>query len=149
MQSSQCYVGPPLPQKAVMQFEVERRTSALGAVKHGGQSCAKEIQQIGIEIVSGSCPISDFATSACGSVRDTLTHLLPSFSTTMFLRRSLIVILLATVAAFFCAQSVEAAKGPKITNKIYFDIKHGDKELGRSTCLVLVPLGSRLAKCVA
>ncbi|KZT72111.1 hypothetical protein DAEQUDRAFT_723280 [Daedalea quercina L-15889] len=50
----------------------------------------------------------------------------------MFLRRSLFAILLITVAAFFCAQSVEAAaKGPKITNKVYFDIKHGDKDLGR------------------
>ncbi|KAI0093210.1 cyclophilin-like domain-containing protein [Irpex rosettiformis] len=39
--------------------------------------------------------------------------------------------LLVTVAAFFCAQSVEAAKGPKITHKVYFDIKHGDKDLGR------------------
>ncbi|CAE6431170.1 peptidyl-prolyl cis-trans isomerase B (cyclophilin B) [Rhizoctonia solani] len=25
----------------------------------------------------------------------------------------------------------DGAKGPKITNKVYFDIKHGDKELGR------------------
>ncbi len=39
--------------------------------------------------------------------------------------------LLVTVAAFFCAQSVEAAKGPRITNKVYFDINHGDKPLGR------------------
>ncbi|RDX55060.1 hypothetical protein OH76DRAFT_1339831 [Lentinus brumalis] len=39
--------------------------------------------------------------------------------------------LLVTVAAFFCAQSVEAAKGPRVTNKVYFDINHGDKPLGR------------------
>ncbi|EKM54519.1 uncharacterized protein PHACADRAFT_258424 [Phanerochaete carnosa HHB-10118-sp] len=39
--------------------------------------------------------------------------------------------LLVTVAAFFCAQNVEAAKGPKITHKIYFDMKHGDEVLGR------------------
>jgi peptidyl-prolyl cis-trans isomerase B (cyclophilin B) len=26
---------------------------------------------------------------------------------------------------------VEAAKGPKITHKVYFDIKHGDKDMGR------------------
>ncbi|KAI0712606.1 cyclophilin-like domain-containing protein [Earliella scabrosa] len=38
--------------------------------------------------------------------------------------------LLVTIAAFFCAQSVEA-KGPRITHKVYFDIKHGDKDLGR------------------
>jgi peptidyl-prolyl cis-trans isomerase B (cyclophilin B) len=31
----------------------------------------------------------------------------------------------------FFAQNVEAAKGPKITHKVYFDIKQGDKELGR------------------
>ncbi|KII92877.1 hypothetical protein PLICRDRAFT_102637 [Plicaturopsis crispa FD-325 SS-3] len=41
--------------------------------------------------------------------------------------------LVATVAAFFCAQSVEAAKGPRITHKVFFDIKHGDKDLGRIT----------------
>lgn len=33
--------------------------------------------------------------------------------------------------ALFC--SVQAAKGPVITNKVYFDIKQGDKNLGRST----------------
>jgi hypothetical protein len=37
-----------------------------------------------------------------------------------------------SVAAFFCAQSVDAAKGPRITNKVFFDIKHGDESLGRS-----------------
>jgi hypothetical protein len=26
---------------------------------------------------------------------------------------------------------VEAAKGPKITTKVFFDIKHGDEDLGR------------------
>ncbi|KAJ1304678.1 hypothetical protein OPQ81_005817 [Rhizoctonia solani] len=29
------------------------------------------------------------------------------------------------------ASPVAGSKGPKITNKVYFDIKHGDKELGR------------------
>jgi len=28
-----------------------------------------------------------------------------------------------------CAHSAEAARGPKVTNKVYFDIKHGDKDL--------------------
>ncbi|KAF8894018.1 peptidylprolyl isomerase B [Infundibulicybe gibba] len=49
----------------------------------------------------------------------------------MFGRLSLALIVVS-VAAFFCAQSVEA-KGPKITHKVYFDIKHGDKDLGRIT----------------
>ncbi|KAF8813825.1 hypothetical protein BYT27DRAFT_6358552 [Phlegmacium glaucopus] len=38
-----------------------------------------------------------------------------------------------SIVAFFCAQSAEAVKGPKITHKVYFDIRHGDKELGRIT----------------
>lgn len=42
-----------------------------------------------------------------------------------------------TVAALFSAGSAEAAKGPKITHKVYFDIKHGDKNLGRSAFLQL------------
>lgn len=42
---------------------------------------------------------------------------------------SLMVILAVTF--LFFGQSVEAAKGPKITHKVYFDIKHGDEELGR------------------
>ncbi|KAG2150870.1 peptidylprolyl isomerase B [Suillus clintonianus] len=48
----------------------------------------------------------------------------------MFGRISLALILIS-VAAIFCAQSADAAKGPRITNKVYFDIKHGDKDLGR------------------
>ena len=44
--------------------------------------------------------------------------------------------LLLTIAAFFCAQSVDAA-GPRITKKVYFDIKQGDENLGRGTCPVL------------
>jgi peptidyl-prolyl cis-trans isomerase B (cyclophilin B) len=36
-----------------------------------------------------------------------------------------------SVAAFFCAQPVDALKGPKITHKVYFDMKHGDEVLGR------------------
>lgn len=42
---------------------------------------------------------------------------------------SLMVIL--TVTFLFFGQTAEAAKGPKITHKVYFDIKHGDEELGR------------------
>nr|VWO99415.1 Peptidyl-prolyl cis-trans isomerase (PPIase) (EC [Ganoderma boninense] len=49
----------------------------------------------------------------------------------MIFSRLTLGFLLVTVAAFFCAQSVEAAKGPRISHKVYFDIKHGDKDLGR------------------
>ena len=51
----------------------------------------------------------------------------------MIFSRLTLGFLLVTLAAFFCAQSVEAAKGPRITHKVYFDIQHGDKNLGRST----------------
>lgn len=43
----------------------------------------------------------------------------------------------ATVALFLglglvlFSQTAEAAKGPKITNKVYFDIQHGDEPVGR------------------
>jgi len=50
----------------------------------------------------------------------------------MFARLS-IAFVLVSVAAFFCALPAEAAKGPKITHKVYFDIKHGDKDMGRIT----------------
>ena len=57
---------------------------------------------------------------------------------TSFLRspmsiRLFTVFLVLSFAAFFCTQSAEAVRGPKITNKVYFDIKHGDKDLGRGT----------------
>ncbi|KDR75182.1 hypothetical protein GALMADRAFT_98427 [Galerina marginata CBS 339.88] len=50
----------------------------------------------------------------------------------MFGRASLAFVVVSVVA-FFCAQSAEAAKGPKVTNIVYFDIKHGDEDLGRIT----------------
>ncbi|KAI6110572.1 cyclophilin-like domain-containing protein [Pisolithus croceorrhizus] len=62
----------------------------------------------------------------------------------MFGRISLAFIVV-TIAAFFCAQSVDAAKGPKITHKVYFDIKHGDKDLGR---IVLGLYGGTVPKTV-
>ncbi|KAG8687062.1 Peptidyl-prolyl cis-trans isomerase B, partial [Ceratobasidium sp. 395] len=37
---------------------------------------------------------------------------------------------LSLVSGVFAAAE-GAAKGPKITNKVYFDIKHGDESLGR------------------
>lgn len=42
---------------------------------------------------------------------------------------SLMVILTATF--LFMGQTAEAAKGPKITHKVYFDITHGDESMGR------------------
>ncbi|KAL5377017.1 Peptidyl-prolyl cis-trans isomerase B [Paraphaeosphaeria minitans] len=40
-------------------------------------------------------------------------------------------LLILTITFAFFAQSSEAAKGPKITHKVYFDIEHGDEKLGR------------------
>jgi peptidyl-prolyl cis-trans isomerase B (cyclophilin B) len=57
----------------------------------------------------------------------------------MFFGKLSLAVLLVTVAALFSVQSVEAAKGPKITHKVYFDVKHGDKDMGRSTYLSLWP----------
>ncbi|KAK4122249.1 hypothetical protein N657DRAFT_657110 [Parathielavia appendiculata] len=44
----------------------------------------------------------------------------------LFLAASLMV-----GATMMFAQPAEAAKGPKITHKVYFDIQHGDEPLGR------------------
>ncbi|KAI0001330.1 cyclophilin-like domain-containing protein [Russula compacta] len=49
----------------------------------------------------------------------------------MFFARASLIFVIVTLAAVFCAQSAEAARGPRITSKVYFDIKHGDQELGR------------------
>ncbi|KAI0256270.1 cyclophilin-like domain-containing protein [Lactifluus subvellereus] len=49
----------------------------------------------------------------------------------MFLAKASLFFVVATLAAIFCAQSVEAARGPRITHKVYFDITHGDQKLGR------------------
>ena len=49
----------------------------------------------------------------------------------MFGRISLAFVVVS-IAAFFYAQSAEAAKTPRITHKVYFDIQHGSKPLGRS-----------------
>jgi peptidyl-prolyl cis-trans isomerase B (cyclophilin B) len=40
-------------------------------------------------------------------------------------------LLIITVAFAFFAQTAQAAKGPKITHKVYFDVSHGDEPLGR------------------
>lgn len=39
--------------------------------------------------------------------------------------------LMLTFSFLYFAQSIEAQKGPKITSKVYFDIQHGDEDLGR------------------
>lgn len=41
------------------------------------------------------------------------------------------ILLIFSVAFVFLAQATDAAKGPKITHKVYFDITHGDEPLGR------------------
>ncbi|ORY78102.1 cyclophilin-like domain-containing protein [Leucosporidium creatinivorum] len=49
----------------------------------------------------------------------------------MMAKSSFLFALAFLVAALLHCVPVEAAKGPVITNKVYFDIKHGDKDLGR------------------
>ncbi|KAK7954823.1 peptidyl-prolyl cis-trans isomerase B precursor [Apiospora saccharicola] len=51
----------------------------------------------------------------------------------MFNLRRLAVsaLLLVGVSMVFFASTAEAAKGPKITHKVYFDITHGDEPMGR------------------
>jgi peptidyl-prolyl cis-trans isomerase B (cyclophilin B) len=51
----------------------------------------------------------------------------------MFFAKASLIFAAVSLAAIVCAQSAEAARGPKITSKVYFDIKHGDKPMGRST----------------
>lgn len=48
------------------------------------------------------------------------------------LQKIVISLLFMLTAGFlFLAHSTEAAKGPKITDEVYFDIDHGDERLGR------------------
>ncbi|KAK0636287.1 cyclophilin-like domain-containing protein [Bombardia bombarda] len=46
-------------------------------------------------------------------------------------RAFLALTLLLGVSFLVFAQTAEAAKGPKITHKVYFDITHGDEPIGR------------------
>ncbi|VUC37823.1 unnamed protein product [Clonostachys rosea] len=48
-----------------------------------------------------------------------------------FSRLFISVALLFGVVLVLFSHNVEAAKGPKITKKVYFDIEHGDEKLGR------------------
>ncbi len=47
------------------------------------------------------------------------------------LKRLAIAASLMVGAGLMFAQTVEAAKGPKITHKVYFDIEQGDEPIGR------------------
>ena len=42
------------------------------------------------------------------------------------------VLVILTFTFVYFAQTAEAAgKGPKITHKVYFDVQHGDEDMGR------------------
>lgn len=43
------------------------------------------------------------------------------------------LLLMCTFSFLYFAQGIEAQKGPKITSKVYFDIQHGDENIGRIT----------------
>lgn len=49
-------------------------------------------------------------------------------------RRTAYSLLFMGLAIFASIHGVEAAKGPRVTSKVYFDIEHGGKPLGRGTC---------------
>ncbi|KAK5124020.1 Peptidyl-prolyl cis-trans isomerase B [Meristemomyces frigidus] len=48
-----------------------------------------------------------------------------------FQRLAISVLLILTFAFVFFAQTTSAQKGPKITHKVYFDVQHGDEDMGR------------------
>lgn len=48
-----------------------------------------------------------------------------------FQRLAISVLLVLTISFVYFAQASEGGKGPKITHKVYFDIQHGDEDLGR------------------
>lgn len=65
---------------------------------------------------------------------DTNPAIHPFYSiATMFNLRRLLVsaALLLGVSMLLFSSTAAAAKGPKITHKVYFDIQHGDENLGR------------------
>src|ERR1700679_2677127 len=55
----------------------------------------------------------------------------------MIFAKASLIFAAVSFAAFFCAQSAEAARGPKITSKVYFDIQHGDQPMGRGAFTLL------------
>jgi hypothetical protein len=88
----------------------------------------------------GCGPAFAAATSQALQFKYALAVLASFLLTTMFVRASLFL-LVATLAALLCVQPVEA-RGPKVTHKVYFDIKHGEKTVGRSASRA--PLLSRV-----
>jgi peptidyl-prolyl cis-trans isomerase B (cyclophilin B) len=56
-----------------------------------------------------------------------------AFDMATFKKFTSLLMLLAAVVFFMMGTKVEAAKGPKITHKVYFDIQQGDQDLGRIT----------------
>lgn len=48
-----------------------------------------------------------------------------------FQRAVISLLLILSITFVFFAQASEAAKGPKVTNKVFVDIEHGDEKLGR------------------
>ncbi|KAK3067097.1 Peptidyl-prolyl cis-trans isomerase B [Teratosphaeriaceae sp. CCFEE 6253] len=46
-------------------------------------------------------------------------------------RLAISALLILTFVFVFFASTAEAQKGPKITHKVYFDIQHGDEDMGR------------------
>ncbi|KAL7274524.1 Peptidyl-prolyl cis-trans isomerase B [Rhizina undulata] len=62
-----------------------------------------------------------------------------------FIRKALAALVLAAAVVAFIVQPAEAVKGPLITNKVYFDIEHGGKPLGR---VVLGLYGKTVPKTV-
>lgn len=65
--------------------------------------------------------------------RSSPSLLTPSFPhPNMIFAKASLIFAVVSFAAIFCTQSAEAARGPKITSKVYFDIKHGDQPMGRS-----------------
>lgn len=53
------------------------------------------------------------------------------FNMATFKNATSLLMLLFAAIIFLYTPSTSALKGPKITHKVYFDIQHGDQELGR------------------
>merc|ERR1712137_1236127 len=67
----------------------------------------------------------------------------PSGIMASFQRAVISLLLILSITFVFFAQTSEATKGPKITHKVYFDITHGDEELG---CVVIGLYGATVPK---